>query len=1165
MHGRRGSAALAGVLVVVSMLAAGRAAAAMSASAPSAAVESIGGGIELTIASLQERARRLEGASGDEASSEALREYQSAIDLLGQAAEWRRRAQALERLQREAPRLLESTREELDAWSRQVPRPITADVSPSELETALAEAEAKLAVQRNALGDVGAELALLSDRRLKLPAEIAAAGAQREGTLGEFALPPMPTGSFEATLARRASALARKRAAGEQVAALELEIATQEQRRELLSVQRDLMRRKSDAYSARVAELQGALAERRLREAEKTAADARADQASLAHAHPVLGELAEENARLAAERTGDDGLTAKIDATTRQLSSVGDRLQRLQERSAGVRQKVAAAGLTDAIGLLLRKERAELPPADRTRADIRLRRDQISFAQLQALELEDTLKALPALEDEVEGILAAQADAPGVDRARVEASARGVLQTRRTYLESLIRDYNAWFASLVDLDAKETQLAALIDDYRTFLEQHVLWIPNATLPSAGHLERWGLALRWLADPDHLAGALRRLVATARWSPVSTTAGVLLLLVVLAYRRRLKALYAALCEQRSVPEGFPLPAPAAALVACATLALPGPFALWFTGSRIVAAPTPPDDFSRALAIVLVMAAKPLFAGEFLRRATAERGLAAAFFEWPRAALASLRTQVVLIETIALPAFAVAVLFDVQPQPAWSETVGRAAFCFSVGVIGVALSRLLVPDGGAVRRILRRTDLEWLWPALDRVPRLPLVVAVVLIVVALAGYYYSAFVLVERLWLSTLVLAAFVAANAATLRWLATRNQAPLAGEHDVGGVAPGAEGSVAEAVSRVSAQTRSLLRVLFGLGLFVGLFSVWADVFPALRFFESVELWQVASTVEKTVGAGDAAHVELVPVTVPVTVANLLLALVGMALAVVGARNLPGLLELALLSRLGIDRALRYAIATVTRYVVFVAGAVFALENLGVSWSKVQWLVAAVSVGLGFGLQEIFGNFVSGLIILFERPVRVGDVVTIDGVTGTVSRIEMRATSIVDFDRKELIVPNKDLITGKLLNWSLQDPIVRLVVPVGVAYGSDTALVERILLDAAKQCPTVLENPPAVAAFTGFGDSALDFELRVFLTSPDALVASRHQVLTTIDRRFRAAGIEIPFPQRDLHVRTMAAGAAATVHGNDGGRGREESHGASPGVAAPIAAALAEEA
>lgn len=1142
MHGKWGPA-VAGALAFAWISLTGDAGAQQNGNAAGQgpAAEAVAAGVELTVSSLQARARKIESGPQDDRTAEALRDYQSAIDLLGQAAEWRRRAEALARLQREAPRMLEATRREIEAWERQQPRPVTADVSSSELEAALAEAEAKLAVQRNALADVGAELTRLAERRMSLPAEIAAAGAQREGTLGEFALPPMPTGSVETALAQRAAALARQESAIEQVAALELELATQEQRRELLTTQRELLRRKADAYSARVTELQGALAQRRVREAEKTAAEARADQASLARVHPVLGELAEENARLAAERTGDAGLTAKIDATSRQLTAVSDRLRTLKERSDGVRQKVAAAGLTDAIGLLLRKERTDLPPADRTRADIRARRDEISFAQLQLLNLEDTLKALPALENEVEGILAAQADTTGVDRSRVESSARNVLRTRRTYLESLIRDYNAWFASLVDLDAKETQLVALIDDYGAFLDQHVLWIPNAALPTSQHLGRWGLALRWLVDPDHYGNAARRLAASARWSPLATSAGVVLLLVVLVYRRRLKALYAELCEKRSVPEGFPLPAPAAAVVLCATLALPGPFALWFTGSRLAAAPMAPDDFSRALAIVLVMAAKPLFAAEFLRRATAPGGVAAAFLEWPRSALASLRTQVVLLETIALPAFAVSVLFDVQPETLWSETLGRAAFCLAVAVIGVALSRLLAPDGGALRRILRGTDLEGLGPALGRAPRLPILLAIVLILIALGGYYYSAFVLVERLWLSSLVLLAFVAANASTLRWLATKAEAPLAAAPAAGAAAAAGDdvaGKVeAEAVSRVSLQTRSLLRVLFGLGLVAGLFSVWVDVFPALRFFEQVELWQVASTVETTVGTGDAARVEVVPVAVPVTVANLLLALVGLALAVIGARNLPGLLELALLSRLGIDRALRYAISTVTRYVVFVAGTVFALQNLGVSWSKVQWLVAAISVGLGFGLQEIFGNFVSGLIILFERPVRVGDTVTIDNVTGTVSRIEMRATSIVDFDRKELIVPNKDLITGKLLNWSLQDPIVRLVIPVGVAYGSDTAVVERILLDAAKQCPTVLETPPAVAAFTGFGDSALDFELRVFLTNPDALVASRHQILTTIDRRFRAAGIEIPFPQRDLHVRSMSAGAAAALAGD----------------------------
>ena len=194
--------------------------------------------------------------------------------------------------------------------------------------------------------------------------------------------------------------------------------------------------------------------------------------------------------------------------------------------------------------------------------------------------------------------------------------------------------------------------------------------------------------------------------------------------------------------------------------------------------------------------------------------------------------------------------------------------------------------------------------------------------------------------------------------------------------------------------------------------------------------------------------------------------------------------------------------------------------------IGVGWSKVQWLVAAVTFGLGFGLQEIFANFVSGLIILFERPMRVGDVVTVSGVSGIVSRIRMRATTITDWDRKELIVPNKEFITGQLVNWTLSDRVLRIVFRVGVAYGSDTRLVHRLLLKAAAEHPSVLSDPPPQALFVAFADSTLAFELRVYVPGLEVYGAVQHELNTAIDSSFRTAGIEIAFPQCDVHVRSI---------------------------------------
>ena len=191
--------------------------------------------------------------------------------------------------------------------------------------------------------------------------------------------------------------------------------------------------------------------------------------------------------------------------------------------------------------------------------------------------------------------------------------------------------------------------------------------------------------------------------------------------------------------------------------------------------------------------------------------------------------------------------------------------------------------------------------------------------------------------------------------------------------------------------------------------------------------------------------------------------------------------------------------------------------------MGVGWANIQWLIAALGVGLGFGLQEIVANFVSGLIILFERPFRVGDFLTVGQTEGTVTRIRIRATTITDLDRRELIVPNKAFVTGQLINWSLSDPVVRIILKVGVAYGSDTVLTERLLLEAAKEHAGVLRDPYPRAFFLGFGDNSLDFELRVFISDVLARFSISHGLHMEIDRKFRASGVVIAFPQRDVHL------------------------------------------
>jgi potassium efflux system protein len=389
----------------------------------------------------------------------------------------------------------------------------------------------------------------------------------------------------------------------------------------------------------------------------------------------------------------------------------------------------------------------------------------------------------------------------------------------------------------------------------------------------------------------------------------------------------------------------------------------------------------------------------------------------------------------------------------------------------------------------------------------------------------GYFYAARHLSEKLVVTIVLILLTILVRAMFVRWLmvAQRRLALLerqkreATEQEVEAEAQSASAAEQQqskakddetTILQISRQTRRLIDVIT-LFLPIGaMWYVWNDVLPALATLAETQLWGKAGET-------------------PVTLGSVATALLVVVLTVVVTRNVPGLLEMIILRRLPLDRGVRFAITTLFRYTLVVVGTVFAFNEIGIGWAKVQWLIAAMTVGLGFGLQEIFANFVSGLIILFEQPIRVDDVVTIGDVTGDVAKIRIRATTIRRWDQRELVVPNKEFITGRLINWTLSDNVLRREFVVGIAYGSDISKAERILLEVAKANPMVLQDPKPVVVFKNFGDSSLEFELRVYIAGIDNYVPVWHGINCAINDAFKEAGIVIAFPQRDIHVHSVS--------------------------------------
>jgi small-conductance mechanosensitive channel len=295
---------------------------------------------------------------------------------------------------------------------------------------------------------------------------------------------------------------------------------------------------------------------------------------------------------------------------------------------------------------------------------------------------------------------------------------------------------------------------------------------------------------------------------------------------------------------------------------------------------------------------------------------------------------------------------------------------------------------------------------------------------------------------------------------------------------------------------------------------VVLYSIFY-LLPLWRMFASShEAWEIIL------------NYSLIPTIAQVNVRMITMALVALYLALQFSWLLQGLFDTKFFYRKSVDRGVRDAIKKLVHYGVVTLGFLAGLSLLGFSLQNFVVVLGAFGVGIGFGLQDIVNNFLSGLILLFERPIKVGDFIVVNNEWGNITKIGLRSTVVETIDHAEIIVPNSQLISDKVTNWTHTSRVARLVIPVGVAYGSDVALVMGILAEVAQEHPDAVQEPKPNILFMEFGDSSLNFEIRVFVPEISDSFRIRSEILQQVDARFRDASIEIPFPQRDLHLRSI---------------------------------------
>lgn len=1023
------------------------------------------------------------------------------LALLNDEADSQQRLVDLEKQLQQAPRLISEAQRDYERLKNSTPTPVTQRYGKSslaQLEQLLADRNAQLSEWQKQIIDANSLVITAQTRPERAQAEISS-NQTRSLEISNI-LKSGREANKSLSTERRNQLLAEQAKLEAQTRLRRQELAGNSLLQDLGNSRRTLLDERIKRLEQELLDLQNLINEKRRSLSEQT-----------------LEQQSRE-----VEKAGTDSLLAQESALNLKLSDyllrATDRLNELTRLNLQTKQQLDSLSQSDQaldeqisvlqgsllLSRILYKQQQALPVL---KIDSSLP-DQIADLRLYQFELNQQREAINNPSLYVDTLLSSSPSDAADPALRSDLLA--IIDTRRELIDRLNRELNTLLNESITLQLNQRQLKTTAEALRATLDEQMFWIPSnkpldlewfKSVPLL--LERQMAEMAWGAN-------LRQLGAGLTERPLLFLP-LLLLIALLLWRRGY--LYRKLRELHQDIGHFKrdsqLHTPMAIMLNL-LLALPGTLFLALCGFALQ---MDARGQNANLGDALFQMAQAWLVFYTLYRILADGGVAELHFRWGRSQVAFLHQQVRRLGMVVMALVAVVTVAKHQPAGLGDDVIGLSVVISCYALMVWLLHKLLL--SGPIRE--HASALRMLIGiALCLLP-LALIVAVGF------GYYYTALKLSERLINTLYLVVIWVIVEATFIRGLgvaarrlafqrATAKRQALSKE----GV-EGSESVVEEPtldIEQVNQQSLRLIRLAL-LGSFIaGLYWVWADLISVLAYLDNITLYEYSS------GTGETATL------VPISLRDVLGAMIIVGITVALARNLPGLLEVLVLSRLRLAQGSAYATTTLLSYVIVSVGFVVTLSTLGVSWDKLQWLVAALSVGLGFGMQEIFANFISGLIILFERPVRIGDVVTIGNLSGTVSRIRIRATTITDFDRKEIIVPNKTFITGQLVNWSLNDTVTRITLKIGVGYGSDLELVRKLLMQAANDNPRVLRDPAPLVFFLTFGESTLDHELRVHVRELADRNAATDEINRAIDRMFRENGIEIAFRQVEVFVKNL---------------------------------------
>jgi len=1039
----------------------------------------------------------------------------------------------------------------------------TTNGSVAELEQQLARTDAELAQATKEQDALLQEPSRRSARLVELTRLISESRLARERNLQESRVPQPAELDPEIRQANRDLLQSRLQYREAELVRFEEEQANLNATADTTRLRLDLARRRVAALTQDREALTTVLNRRRGQESLQASLQAaQATRRAEALNEPWILQLARTNSLLAQSRSalGERlrGVSTRLDTVTSNRLSLRESFQSLRDRVDAAER----AGLSRnyAIGLLLRRQQTTLQGQDDHRELARQQLGAISDAQIAQFAAVDARRSIEPVEL-VASTLVSRLSA-GVDTERngvLLQEAKTLLAAQRDYLATLVRDYDTFLGLLFRFQAALEESAGVVDEFAEYLNHRVLWIRSTEAIRVGVVQREaGQIVAVFRSPDWKR-TLDLVFEEIRRSGGSGWTLILGTVVLVALRgrllRRLTEASAVARQGRNTDVRPTLQA----VVYTMLRVLPLPLLLWLFGRTTMSATLGAQGTLGTLGPAVMMFATILMALDFLRELCHPEGLAIAHFRMPEADVALFRRSLT-VGVVFLPLLG---FLNRLLEGEFSDGVSnRLIFIPTVLSCAVLANRVLHPERGLGASQVAGAANPKAVRFWRRIVHASAVLLPLLLATASAlGYNYSARHLWVRFLTSILVAIGLRLISAVLFRWIyltrrklamayALKQRSATSESRDPPPEVPTVvEDTTQSELLASMGQARRLLNWVYGLTLVFSLFAIWSTTLPALQALDQIPLWHLdrpdgGGGIERTSRVGTVTGAGVLTAVLSegasgtkgaaagvntgsfVSAWDLLVVLLTLAVVVTAASNLPGFLEMAVFSHVQLERGTSYAMTTTLRYAIVLVGVIITAQGLGLQWSQVQWLAAAVTLGIGFGLQEIFANFVSGLILLFERPVRIGDVVTVGDVSGVVSRIQIRATTIRDWDNRELILPNKELITGRFVNWTLSDSVTRIVCSVGIAYESDVRQARTMMLEIARRHPAVLPDPAPLVTFDSFGESTLNLSLRVHVGRTDQRAPTLFDLNSSILEEFVRAGINIAYPQREVTVRLL---------------------------------------